>query len=173
MANPGLTFKNATANTVYLALCTADSSCGPTDQWRKHGWYAIAPNASLTVIGNDLRTVNRYLAWFADDWAGGPSWNGPGNRDYLVTNNAFNQCYDNNSGCNVRYEFQQLDLNGSYGMIVTLTAPGKFSVDGYGPPAPPPPPADDGDGDGWGDDGDDDGDDGDDGGDGGDGGGDE
>src|SRR5579864_8314655 len=103
MANPGLTFNNSTPAAVYLAFVTYDSGCGP-DKWRKQGWYKILPGGSYTVIGNDLRTVNRYIGWFADDWAGGPAWNGPGTYDYLVTNNAFNQCYDDNAGCNVYYE---------------------------------------------------------------------
>jgi hypothetical protein len=151
-----LTFNNLSGNTAYLALLTYDSGCSP-DPWRKSGWYAVANNGSIQLIGGDLRSVNRYLAWFADWWANGPAWSGTGNNWYdIPAIAAFDQCYDDNANCDVHWDFETLDINGNYGIIVTLEKPGGYTVT---PVAPPSSGGSSGGDDGWGDDDDDDDDD--------------
>src|ERR1017187_1218135 len=117
-----LVFQNNSGEDAYLACLWPDNSCGPTDHWRKMGWYKIANGTSFQFSAADLSGMS-VMAWFADWWAGGPSWHGSGNKWYWVTNNGFNQCYDDNTNCDVQYDFQDLDFNGNYGLTVTLHAP--------------------------------------------------
>lgn len=134
-----LVFQNSSGETAYVACLWYDSSCGPTDKWRKMGWYKITNGSAFTYTGADLSQTAGLMAWYADWYAEGPSWSGPLN--YLVTNNAFDQCYDNNAGCDVYYGFQELDFHGNYGLTVTLlgpTARPNFTVTVINKPAPPP-----------------------------------
>ena len=52
-----LSFCTAFPSTVCLAVLLQDSGCGPTNHWRKAGWYRIA---SGTVFHfTDLTSVGR------------------------------------------------------------------------------------------------------------------
>jgi len=136
-----LVFQNNSGEDAYLACLWADSSCGPTDQWRKMGWYKITSGSSFQFTAADLSQTVGVMAWFADWWAGGPSWHGTGNNWYWVTNNAFNQCYDDNTNCDVQYDFLPLNFNGNYGLTVTLDAPSSdtpYTVTPINRPQPPP-----------------------------------
>jgi hypothetical protein len=151
-----LIFNNVSARDAYVALVVHDPGCSP-NPWRKHGWYRIPNDNFLHVlIPGDLRDGNRYLMWFADWYSDGPSW-GSGNPywRYLVTDAVFNQCFDDNTGCDRRYDFQLLDINGLYGIVVNLLYPGAFTTYPDYPLAIPPWPDNDGDDD-FGDDGGDD-----------------
>ncbi|HTQ20660.1 papain-like cysteine protease family protein [Mycobacterium sp.] len=110
----GLWFWNGYTDTVYIALLWYDPGCHP-DPWRKVGWYGVAPGDSVQVVQGDLRHAqDRNFAWFAQaDWADGPCWSGdPAHAWYAIPHNAaFNQCYDDNTGCNAAYPFVADTLN--------------------------------------------------------------
>jgi hypothetical protein len=136
-----LVFQNNSGEDAYLACLWYDSSCGPTDNWRKMGWYKITNGSSFQFTAADLSQTVGLMAWFADWWAGGPSWSGSGQQWYWVTNNAFDQCYDDNTNCNVQYDFQNLEFNGNYGLTVTLHPPSSeppYTVTPINKPQPPP-----------------------------------
>jgi hypothetical protein len=120
-----LVFQNPSGQTVYLAVLVHSVGCGPTNRWRKVGWYAIPNGRSFTVIRDDLRPFVQLMAWFASWWQDGPSWHGTGNQWYRVSNGIFDQCYDDNTNCDAQYNFQNLNFNQSYGITVTLLAPGQ------------------------------------------------
>jgi hypothetical protein len=124
----GLWFENAYTDTVYIALLWYDPGCSP-DPWRKVGWYVAAPGASVRVVGGDLKNVqDRNFAWFAQaDWADGPCWSGdPAHNWYAIPHNAaFNQCYDDNTGCNAAYPFVADTLDsGATDFTIVLLEPG-------------------------------------------------
>lgn len=128
----GLWFQNSYTDTVYIALLWYDPGCSP-DPWRKVGWYVAAPGASVQVVSGNLKNVqDPNFAWFAQaDWADGPCWSGdPAHNWYAIPHNAaFNQCYDNNTGCNAAYPFvaQTLDKKETDFTIVLVEpgSPGK------------------------------------------------
>jgi hypothetical protein len=103
-----LSFRNHHSVTAYVGVLVLDRGCGP-DPWRKVGWYGLAPGASVLVV-SDHNPPHTNFAWFADVGADGPCWSG--NLWYRVPHNAgFNQCFDDNSGCDAVWPFQ----SGSYG----------------------------------------------------------
>jgi hypothetical protein len=59
-----------------------------------------------------LQTVNRFASFYAQEFrnGGGATWNGSGNRWFLIRDVAFNQCYDDNTGCNQQPNFVDLDF---------------------------------------------------------------
>jgi hypothetical protein len=99
-----LSFQNLTTDMVYVSLLWHDPSCSP-EPWRKKGWWAIAPGATVLCRSEDLRTLaNSNFAWFANNWADGPCWSG--DRWYKVPHNAaFDQCYSDDTGCNATFPF--------------------------------------------------------------------
>lgn len=144
-----LWFQNFHTDTVYISLLWFDASCSP-QPWRKIGWFSAAPQAKIEVVSGDLRDLsNREFGWFAESGgADGPSWSG--DRWYKVPHNAaFNQCYDDDTGCNAVWPFHVGRLNEEWlGLTVLLVAPGAANRANQGcawgsplfPPDPPPPP---------------------------------
>jgi Protein of unknown function (DUF1036) len=142
-----LNFHNATGSEAWLAALFPDSGCGPTDQWRKQGWWGIAPGSTFQLLSGDNRSYNRYMGYHADGGAesGSPCWtNNPHMWYWIPANDAFNQCYDDNNNCNAQEDFEQIDFAGRYGLTITLLDRWAVSLTYYDPPAsPPPPPHDD------------------------------
>ncbi len=140
-----LSFQNLYSETAYVALVWFSPDCSP-DPWRKIGWFAVAPNETVEVIADDLRTIpDSNFAWFADTGADGPCWSG--DHWYQVPHNAaFNQCYDDNTGCNALWPFIAGSLDTEqYGFTIMLLAPGEPDQANQGCVwgafvAPPPPP---------------------------------
>ena len=73
--------------------------------------------------------MNRFASFYAEEFkgGGGATWNGTGNNWYLIRDVGFNQCYDDNTGCNQQPNFVPLDFdradNGQHafnGLRVTL-----------------------------------------------------
>jgi uncharacterized membrane protein len=135
----GLEFQNVYQNKIWIALVYGDSGCGAT-RFRKQGWWAVDPGQTRSIWGVNLATVNRYASFYAEEFkgGGGATWNGTGNGWYKIRDVAFNQCYDDNTGCNQQPNFVPLDFrhadNGNYafyGLTVTLgPAPGQIKMIG-------------------------------------------
>ena len=123
----GLEFQNQYHNTVWVALVYGDAGCGST--FRKQGWWGVSPGQTRSIWNVNLQTVNRFASFYAQEFkgGGGATWNGTGNNWYLIRDVAFNQCYEDTTGCNqqpnfVDLDFQQAD-NGHhpfFGLRVTL-----------------------------------------------------
>ncbi len=133
-----LYFLNETPNTIFIAFLYFDNGCGGTP-FRKLGWWQVDPGEKFNAWNTDLSTVNRYAAFYAEEYidSGGATWSGTGNNWYLIPDLKFNQCYDDNTNCNQQPDFVPLDFmtadNGVakfYDLTVTLTAGGKVSTSG-------------------------------------------
>ncbi|MBV8913663.1 MAG: hypothetical protein JOZ05_11565 [Acetobacteraceae bacterium] len=119
-----LSFQNLYTETTYVALLWFDPGCSP-DPWRKIGWYEVPPGQTVEVVGDDLRTLaDPNFAWFVDTGADGPCWSG--DRWYRVPHNAaFDQCYDDDTGCNALWPFIAGTLDTEWiGFTIMLLAPG-------------------------------------------------
>ena len=137
-----LYFTNQYVNTIWIAFLYFDGGCGGTP-FRKQGWWQVDPGATFNAWNTDLRTVNRHAAFYAEEYkdAGGSTWSGTGNNWYLISDVAFNQCYDDNTNCNQQPDFVQLDfMTADYGvarfidLTVTLgPGPGQLSILGAVP----------------------------------------
>lgn len=150
-----LSFENTYSNeTAYVALVWFDDTCNP-HTWRKMGWFHIPPGETVVVFPGDLQELpDRNWAWFAQlGGADGPCWSGdPRHHYYSVPHNlGFNQCFDNNSGCNAAYPFVAAVFNPEWvSMTVILLFAGEAGLGFQGstivdptlinPPPPPPPP---------------------------------
>ena len=120
-----LSFQNLYSQTAYVALLWFDPGCSP-DRWRKIGWFAVDPNQTVQVVGDDLQTLKTpYFGWFADTGADGPCWSG--DHWYRVPHNAgFDQCYDDDTGCNAVWPFIAGALDTDWwGFTIMLLSPGK------------------------------------------------
>ncbi len=112
-----LSFRNGYDSTAYVGVLLLDRQCSP-NPWRKVGWYGLAPGQSVVVLSGQNLPFTRF-AWFADIGADAPCWSG--NLWYRVPHNAgFNQCYDDNSGCNALWPYQ-LGHYGGDGTFPNLT----------------------------------------------------
>jgi hypothetical protein len=116
-----LYFQNLYANTVWIAFLYGDQVCGRTP-FRKLGWWGVPSGQSFGAWNTDLRNVNRYAAFYAEEYkdSQGATWSGTGNNWYLIPDGAFNQCYDDNANCNQQPDFVPLDFSGSADVIVVL-----------------------------------------------------
>jgi uncharacterized membrane protein len=121
-----LYFRNWHTSDAYVALVSFDVFCGPTNTWRKSGWYRVPSGQTALLISTDLSRLNRYMSWYADVYQGGPDWRGTGNNYYLVPSQAFNQCFDDNSNCFYQPDFNVLDINGHRTVEVNLLQPGSY-----------------------------------------------
>jgi hypothetical protein len=133
-----LYFQNLYSDTIWFAFLYFDPSCSGTS-FKKIGWYQVNPGQTINFWNTDLRSVNRYAAFYAEEYrdSGGATWSGTGNNWYLVPDVAFNQCYDDNTNCNQQPDFVPLDFNGFSDMTVTLgPAAGQLNVQGSLPPLP-------------------------------------
>jgi len=123
----GLEFQNQYHNKLWIALVYGDGGCA--SRFRKQGWWGVDPGQTRSIWNVNLQTVNRFAAFYAEEFkgGGGATWNGSGNKWFLIRDGSFNQCYEDNTGCNqqpnfVDLDFQQAD-NGNhpfYGLRVTL-----------------------------------------------------
>jgi len=123
----GLEFQNQYRNTLYIALVYGSESCA--SKFKKQGWWGVDPGQTRSIWNVNLQTVNRFAAFYAEEFrgGGGATWNGTGNQWYQIPDVGFDQCYEDNTGCNqqpnfVALDFQQAD-NGNhpfYGLRVTL-----------------------------------------------------
>lgn len=128
-----LYFQNKFAETVWISFLYNDPECGAMGgtPWRKMGWWRVDPGQTLNAWNTDLRTVNRYVAWYAEEFkdSGGATWSGAGNNHYLIPDVGFNQCYDNEAKCNQRPDFNTLDFAGNSDVLVVLgPGPGQRTV---------------------------------------------
>ena len=66
-----------------------------------------------------------------------PIWSGSGNNWYLISDVAFDQCYDDNTNCNQQPDFVPLDFNGFADVTVTLgPEAGQLNIQGSTPLPP-------------------------------------
>jgi Protein of unknown function (DUF1036) len=96
---------------IWIAFLYSDAGCGGTP-FRKLGWWQVNPGENFVAWNTDLRTVNRYAAFYAEEFkdSGGATWSGTGNSWYRISDVGFNQCYDDNTNCNQQPDFIQLDF---------------------------------------------------------------
>jgi len=128
-----LYFQNVTPETVWVSFLYNNPDCGANGgtPWRKLGWWRIDPGQTFIAWNTDLRTVNRYVAWYAEQYrdSGGATWSGNGNNWYSIPDIGFNQCYDDQTNCNQQPDFNQLDFAGNSDVLVVLgPEPGQRSV---------------------------------------------
>lgn len=123
-----LSFQNAYTEDVYIALLWFDNTCKP-DPWRKIGWFLAAPGETVEVFSGDLQQLqDPNWAWFAEaGYADGPCWSGDPNHSYYAIphNASFDQCYDDNTGCNAGYPFITAQFDARWGSLtILLLGPG-------------------------------------------------
>jgi hypothetical protein len=117
-----LNFQNLHNNTIWLAFVYGDKGCNP-QHFRKQGWRAINPGQTFNLWNVHLYDVNRFAAFYAE--SGTDTWSGSTN--YRITNQKFDQCFDDETNCDRLVPFFQLDFqnadNGNHlfeSMVVTL-----------------------------------------------------
>jgi hypothetical protein len=86
------------------------------------GWWAVNSGQIFNAWDVDLRRVNRYAAFSAEEFkdSGGATWSGTGNNWYLIPDVGFSQCYDDNTNCNQQPDFISLDFAGNADVTVVL-----------------------------------------------------
>jgi hypothetical protein len=132
-----LYFQNAYSSTVWFSFLYYDTSCAGTP-FRKLGWYRLDPGQTLNLWDTDLRYVGP-AAFYAEEWrdSGGATWSGTGNNWYPIRDVGFDQCFDDDTGCNQQPDFIPLDFNGFVDVTVTLgPIAGQLDVHGTLPPLP-------------------------------------
>jgi uncharacterized membrane protein len=134
----GLSFQNLTNQTVWVILLYYDSSCGAANQnFRKQGWWKLNAGQTVVIWNVDLRTVNRYIYFEAEFDTDVSVWGGNGNAWIEITDNAFNQCALDETGCDRWVDCIELDLGGTVAVSVQLgPAGGQFLAYSYYPPGP-------------------------------------
>jgi hypothetical protein len=113
-----LDFKNSYRDTIWIAFVYHDPTCGGTP-WRKMGWWQVPRGQIFHAWNTDLHTVNRYASFYAEG-SGGATWSGTGNNWYLISDNQFDQCYDDNTNCNKQPDFVLLDFSGFSGIYTIM-----------------------------------------------------
>ena len=134
----GLYFQNLYPDTIWVAFLYYDPGCSPTS-FRKMGWWQVNSGETFNAWNTDLRNVSRYAAFYAEEYrdAGGATWNGSGNNWYLISDGAFDQCYDDNTNCNQQPDFVPLDFNGFADVTVVLgPESGQLDIQGSTPLPP-------------------------------------
>jgi uncharacterized membrane protein len=136
-----LLFQNQYNKTLWIALLYGDTACG--SKFRKQGWWNVDPGQTRNIWNVDLRRVNRFACFYAEEFkgGGGATWSGTGNRFFQIRDVAFNQCYEDNTGCNQQPNFVDLDFDnpGTFpNPFVTLTvtlgpSPGQIQTRGEVP----------------------------------------
>jgi hypothetical protein len=117
----GLFFQNLTSETVWLNVLYYDSSCGAANQlFRKQGWWGLSPGQTFQLWSADLRTLNQYAYYEAEFGPDVTVWGGNGNAWTEITDNAFDQCFLDQAGCNRWVDYQELNLGGLLGLTVQL-----------------------------------------------------
>jgi hypothetical protein len=133
-----LFFQNLYSDKVYIAFLYYDPGCSPTP-FHKTGWWQVNSGETLNAWNTDLRNVGRNAAFYAEEFrdAGGATWNGSGNNWYLISDGAFDQCYDDNTNCSQQPDFVPLDFNGFADMTVILgPGAGQLNIQGSTPLPP-------------------------------------
>jgi uncharacterized membrane protein len=119
----GLRFQNVTSQTIWVSMAYYDQSCGAANQYfRKQGWWQIPSMGSVTIFTQGLTSLNRY-AYFEAEFAPDnmvPGWCGTGNAWTELTDNGYDQCFLDQTGCNRWVDFKELDFGGLLGLIVQL-----------------------------------------------------
>jgi hypothetical protein len=117
--------------TLWVAILDYEPSCNSFGEpFQKVGWYAIAPNQTVTVIDGDLE--NRYYAIYGEA-SNGDITNGSPNLSYEIIQDRFWQCSRSNTGMNQWVQFALIDVGSADDATVHITPPG------WTPPPPPPP----------------------------------
>jgi uncharacterized membrane protein len=135
-----LHFQNLYPATIWIAFVYSEPSCRETP-WKKQGWWQVNSGQIFTAWNVNLRIVNRYAYFYAEEFrgSGGATWSGTGNNWYLISETRFSQCYDDNTNCNQQPDFVQLDFNGFYDMTVVLgPRSGQLTLKGLAPKKPKP-----------------------------------
>lgn len=84
-----LSFRNSTAETIWLVFAHSDSSCASDgDAWMKEGWWEINPSGSATVRGGP---VNGAKYFFYAEGGSGRRWEGEFGTSVPI--DAFSQCW--------------------------------------------------------------------------------
>jgi uncharacterized membrane protein len=107
-----LLFENQYHGQLWVALVYGNTGCG--SKFRKQGWWSVNPGQTRNIWPVDLRTVNRFASFYAEEFkgGGGATWTGTGNKFYLIRDVEFSQCYEDNTGCNQQPNFVDLDFDG-------------------------------------------------------------
>jgi hypothetical protein len=149
-----LTFINAVPNsTIWIAYLYYNGGCSGSP-FEKQAWYSVTYGGNVSVWNGDVAWLNRYYYFHAES-STGSVWNGPINVE--VTNNAFEQCQWDDSGCDRWAGFQEIDVGDNWDYTITLTdatTPPNFGKSGDGGDGDGDGGDGDGDGDGWSGDGD-------------------
>ena len=134
----GLSFQNLTKQTVWVILLYYDPGCGAANQnFRKQGWWKLNPGQTVVIWNVDLRTVNRYIYFEAEFDADKSVWGGNGNAWIEITDNAFNQCAIDETGCDRWVDCIEQDLGGTLGVNIQLGPEGgQWAAWSTFPPAP-------------------------------------
>jgi hypothetical protein len=135
-----LYFQNLYSQTIFIAFLFHNPSCGGTP-FEKMGWWGLNSGQIFNCRNVDLRSVNRFAAFYAAESSdpGGPNWSGSGNHWYLISNNLFSQCFDDNTNCNLERNFVVLDFNGFIDVNAVLgPGSGEMNFKGIAPPRRPP-----------------------------------
>jgi hypothetical protein len=136
-----LWLKNTFPATIFVSFVYYDATCGPSNRWRKLGWWSLpASSDAINVWDIDLTTVNQFVGFYAEQYTDGQgaTWDGanliqfpigvdpetvPGNYWYQINNGAehgFNQCLDDNSGCNQLANFFEFNFSGATGVVLVF-----------------------------------------------------
>jgi len=136
-----LLFQNQYHSQIWIAFLYGDTAC--SSKFRKQGWWSVDPGQTRSIWNADLRTVNRFACFYAEEFkdGGGATWSGTGNRWFAIPDVAFNQCYEDNTGCNQKPNFVDIDFdhadNGQHPwltLIITLgPSPGQIQTIGQVP----------------------------------------
>ena len=133
-----LYFQNLYPRTLWIAFLFHNPDCRETP-WTKMGWWGVTSGQIFHAGTVDLRTVNRYAAFYAQDFTSrGATWRGSGNNWYFISTQGFSQCFDDNTNCDMQPDFVPLDFNGFYDVNVVLgPGAGKLDIKGLAPKKPP------------------------------------
>ena len=121
-----LYFTNDTKNgiRVWVALIWSPGSpCGGGfTTFRKTGWWGVNDGDTVNAWAVDLTTVNPVGGFFAEQYAGDyRTWGDLGIQyDTPVKRTAFNQCYDDPTGCDQNSRFAVLAFNTAANMQIVL-----------------------------------------------------
>jgi Protein of unknown function (DUF1036) len=71
-----LLFQNRYNKTLWIALLYGDTARG--SKFRKQGWWNVDPGQTRNIWNVDLRRVNRFACFYAEEFkgGGGATWSG-------------------------------------------------------------------------------------------------
>jgi uncharacterized membrane protein len=141
--------------TIYVSILFYTKKCADLGEFVKQGWWAVNDGETTEPYAGNLSDQNRYFYFYAEA-TDGQTWSG--NYFYQVSQE-FNQCLLDNTNCNRRVGYIELDIGSSGSQTVVLSANGwEFENTGSGERSGgwDSDDDDDDDDDGWGGDDDDD-----------------